>query len=261
MTRIAAARPIAADPSEPPRVGVGHNRPPVDEMARIDFNEAIVGHDGLLQRIAALIDSAGRAQATTDEEAARCAELIRQMAAAEKVVDAERTATKAPYLAAGRAIDDAAKTLVHDLGHAKGNVRALAEDYLREKQRKADEVARLVRIEAERQAAEARQRAAEEAARAAAENREPEPLPEPEPVFVSQPEPERATVRSDFGAVASARKVKVAVITDWNKAYKRVQKIPAVREAVQKAINGLMRAGEVNIPGVDIREDVGLSVR
>jgi hypothetical protein len=92
--------------------------------------------------------------------------------------------------------------------------------------------------------------------RAAAEHREPEPVAPPPP-----PKAENVQVRSDFGAVASSTKRKVGVITDWNKAFRRVSKVPAVQEAVQKAVNALVRANETNIPGVEITEEVGLSVR
>ena len=260
MTRIAAARPLDPEPAENPRVVVGSNRPPIDQLARADFDEAIDSHAGLRKRITDLVDSSTRATATNDETAGRCAELIRQMSAVEKVVTDERVKVKAPYLAAGRQIDDAAKSLLAKLTEAKDSVRDIANAYLREQQRKADEERRRQEAEAlrQRQEAEARRRAEEE--RAAAENRAPEPVEEP--VIAPPPPPaEPVRVRSDFGAVASARKVKVATITDWPKAFKAVKTVPAVQEAVQKAINALVRAGQTGIAGVEITEDVGLSVR
>ncbi|WP_334656965.1 hypothetical protein [Sphingomonas panaciterrae] len=249
MTKIAAARPAPANGEPNPRIVLGSNRPPVDEMARADFNEAIDGHAGLRKRIADLIDSAGRAVATDDDSMGRCAELVRQMGAVEKVVDEERVRVKAPFLAAGRAVDDAAKTLTSTLGAEKDRVRGLGTEYMRKKQREEDERRR-------QQEREAEQRRQEELARAAAEQREPEPIAPPPP-----PKAEPTRVRSDFGAVASARKVKVATITDWNKAFKAVKNVDAVKDAIQKAVNGLMRAGQTSIPGVEISDDVALSVR
>lgn len=260
MTRIAAARAPDPAPADNPRVYVGANRPPVDEMARIDFNEAVDKHDGIRARIAMLVDSSTRAVANDQETAGRCAELIRQMGAVERVVEDERKAVKDPYLAAGRAIDEAARTLIAPLAEAKSKVRKIAEDFMREEQRKADEARRAAEAEAARQRAEAERRAQEERERAAAENREPEPVAEP--VYAAPaPKADPVQVRSDFGAVMSGRKVKVAVIVDPLKAYKAVKSVPAVQEAIQKAVNGLVRAGQTNIPGVEIREDVGLSVR
>lgn len=261
MTRIAAARAPYPEPSDNPRIYAGANRPPVDEMARIDFNEAVDKHDGLRARIASLIDSSTRAIATDQETAGRCAELIRQMGAVERVIEDERTAVKGPYLAAGRAIDEAARGLVSGLTEAKGKVRKIAEDYMREEQRKADEARRQAEAEAARQRAEADRLAREERELAAAENREPEPMPEL--VFSPPPPPkvEPLQVRSDFGAVASARKVWKGRVVDYSKAFKAVKTNPAVKEAIDKAINGLIRAGQREIAGVEVYEDVGLSVR
>jgi hypothetical protein len=286
-TTIARARP-APELDENPRAVIGSNRPPIEEQGVTDFNEAIDGHEGLRKRILSLCDSATRATATDDETSARCAELVRQMGAAEKVVDAERENVKRPYLTAGRRIDDAAKTLIAQLATAKGTVRGMAEGYLRDKARR-EESTRQEALRIEREEAAARQRKIDEANRIAAQKAEAERkrlqaiedekaaaeareaaqvVVEPEPVFIA-PELERAPIaeaapvqiRSDFGAVASTRKVKVATITDWNKAFKRVSKMPAVQEAVQKAVNGLVRAGEVNIPGVEITDDFGISIR
>lgn len=261
-TAFPDVKPFPGTASQP-AAPMGHNRPPIEEQGVADFNDAIDRHAGLRKRITDLLGSASRASATDDETAGRCAELIRQMSAAEKVVDDERTSVKAPYLAAGRKIDDAAKTLVAELGTAKGKVRGLAEGYMREKL--AREAAERRRIEEEqrreREAAEAAARAEREAAER--ENRAPDPEIIEAPIVapVRPVEAAPTQVRSDLGAVASARRVKVAVVTDWAKAFKAVSKVAAVQEAIQKAVNGLVRAGQTDIPGVEIKEDIGLSVR
>jgi len=263
-TTIAAPRPVE-DSQEPanPRAVMGDNRPPIEEQGLADFNDAIDKHAGLRQRINDLLGSSERAKATNDEEAGRCAELIRQMAAVEGVVESERKAVKEPYLNAGRKIDDAAKTFIGKVSTAKANVRSMTETYMRDKA--AKEAAELRRLEEkqrrEREALEAKAR--EEAAKAAEENREPDPEVMEAPISVSaRPVAQEATqVRSDFGAMASTRKVKVAIITDWAKAFKAVKSVPAVQEAVQKAVNALVRAGQTNIPGVEVKDDVSLMVR
>lgn len=264
IVRRVPSQPSEPDGAENPRAVLGGNRPPPDEQARADFNEAIRSHKiNIRGRIADLLGSAGRAVANDDESAGRCAELIRQMSAIEKAVDDERVDVKAPYLAAGRAIDESAKSLVAELGTAKAKVRNMAEAYLRQKA--AAEKARLAQEEAERQAA--RDRAAElaeqEVQRAADEGRLPDSdvIAALDAVGAKPVEAEPVQVRSDMGAVASARKIKVATITDWAKAFKAVKTVPAVQEAIQKAINGLVRAGQTEIPGVTISDDVGLSVR
>jgi hypothetical protein len=247
----------------PAQAGLGHNRAPVDVMARDDFNEAIDAHKGIRQRINDLIGSADRANATDDESAGRCAELIRQMTAVEKLVDDERTKVKAPYLAAGRSVDDAAKALVSTLGSKKAAVRGKAESYLREKQAREAAERRRQEEERERLRREADERAREEAAKAAEENRAPDPEIMEAPVTVAAKpiEEAKAEVRSDFGALASTRKVWVGQVNDYAKAFKAVKSNPGVRDAIDKAVAALVRAGQREIPGVDVVQDVSLTVR
>ncbi|MES2289322.1 MAG: hypothetical protein V4530_06240 [Pseudomonadota bacterium] len=261
-TTIARPRPASEEPN--PRIGIGANRPPIEEQGVADFNDAIDGHAGLRKRIADLLDSAGRAAATDNETAGRCAELIRQMTAVEKVVDGEREGVKRPYLEAGRNIDGAAKALVAQLGQEKSRVRGIAEGYMREQQRIADEQRREREAQERREREEADRLAQEERDRAAAENREPDRQIVEAPAFIAptrEAAPEPVQVRSDFGAVASARKVKVAKIVDPVKAFRALKHIPAVMEALQKAAQAQVRAGNLNINGVEIVEEVGLSVR
>jgi hypothetical protein len=248
---------------ENPRVTIGDNRPPVQEQGVGDFNDAIDGHPDLRKRITDLIESSTRANAVDDDSAGRCAELVRQMSAAEKVVDGEREQVKRPYLEAGRRIDDAAKTLVGNLSQAKTKVRGLTETYMRDKLAKENAERRRIEDEQRRDREAAEQAARAEAALAAEQNRAPDPEIMEAPITVSaRPVAVEPTqVRSDFGAVASARKIKIAEIVDWKKAFNAVKDVPAVQEAVQKAVNALMRAGKAEIPGVTIRDDIGLSVR
>lgn len=265
MTRIAAAafNETLEDLPPNPRAVPGGNRPPITDLAVIDFNEAIDSTVGLRVRIGQLLDSATRAAATDDETAGRCAELIRQMTAVEKVVEGARAETKGPYLDAGRRVDDTARMLIGDVVTAKGAVRKSAEDYLRAKAAREAEAARQAEAERRRQEDAARAAAAAEAARAREEERAPdaEIMAAPAAVAAKPVEAAPVQVRSDLGALASARKVKIATIVDWPKAFKAVQSVPAVRDAVQKAVNALVRAGQASIPGVEIGDDIGLSVR
>lgn len=258
MTTIAPPRP-KPDATDNPRARIGDNRPPPHVEAVADFNEAIDKRLDLRDRIAKLIDASTRATATDDDTAGRCAELIRQMTAAERVIEDERKLVKAPFLEAGRAIEDAANAVKEPLVQAKAKVRGLAETYMREAQRQQDELRRQQEADARRQREEQQARERAEAERAAAENRAPEPVeiaPPPPPAPI---EPVR--VRSDFGATASARKVWKGQVEDYGKAFKHVRDNPAVRDAVDKAVAALVRAGKRELTGVRIFEDVGLSVR
>jgi len=244
-------------PIEQPVAGIGDNsrNATLEEMARGDFNDAIDQVQGLRRRITDLIGAAERASCTSDNELARCAETIRQMRACEAHVEDARKGVKQPYLEAGRAIDEMAKTIVIELSPAHAKVRKMSEDYLREQE--------ALRRKREAEAA-ARQREAEQAriaelAKAAEENREPEAH-----VYVPaarEAVPERVSVRSDFGALATSAKKKVAVVNDYAKAFKAVKTVPAVQEAIQKAVQKLVNAGHTEIPGVTIEDDVSLRIR
>lgn len=314
MTRIAAARAPEPETSPNPRIFHGANRPPIEEMGRIDFKEAVDAlqtDNGtpLRKKIAEWIDSSTRAVAVDDETAGRCAQLAASMAKAEGRIEAKRVEVKAPYLEAGRAIDAAAKAEVADLVEARTKVRKIHDDYVREKQRKIDEERRraeyaqsimrhirecgmgmiggkthpfpiLIRELEEKVVIDHTLGEFEKPARDLLESTlqhlrdaferhkaEPEAPavlpPAPEPTYIPPaPKVENVQIRSDFGASSSTRRIKVAVITDWKKAFNKVKDVPAVQEAVQKAINAVVRANPAAaIPGVEIRDDVAVTVR
>lgn len=264
-TVIAAPRAEEPDAKEPARISMlGHNRPPVEEQGVGDFNDAVDRIEGnVRKRLAELVASADRATATSDDEAGRCATLIKQIDAAVKAVESARVDVKAPYLEAGRKIDAAARTLTGDADAAKQRVRKIVEGYLREKAAKEEAERRRREQEEAARRAELERAAAEEAARAAEQGREADPeIMEATVLAAARPaEAEPVRVRSDFGQTATAGKIKVAVITDWAKAFKAVKSVPAVQDAIQKAVNALVRAGQTNIPGVEIKDDIRLSVR
>lgn len=264
-TVIAAPRPEPVESEEPARISMlGHNRPPIDDQGVGDFNDAVDQIDGnVRKRLGELVQSASRAAATNDDEAGRCATLIKQIDAAVKAVEDARTKVKAPYLEAGRKIDAAAKTLTGDAVTAKNAVRGKVETYLREETARVMAERRKLEQEEAAKRAELEAAAAAEAAQAAEEGREADPeIMEATVLAPARPvEAEPVRARSDFGQTATARKIKVAVITDWPKAFNAVKSVPAVQEAVQKAVNALVRAGQTKISGVEIKDDIGLSVR
>lgn len=255
MTRIAPARPApAADLDEPlnPRVRMGDNQPSIPErpvihdVAKSDFEEAIDQHPNLRKRISDLVDSATRAEATDDETMARCTELLRQITAVEKVVERERETVKVPFREAGQIIDDAARGMLSRLTEHRIRVSNMARAYMLEKQRVADAAA------AEEQA---KRLAAQAEARVAA-GRAPAKAPTPAPAKAKP-----VQVRSEFGGVATTKALQIATIVDWDLAFNAVRTVPAVKEAIQKAVNALVRVGQANIPGVELDDDVGLAIR
>lgn len=232
---------------------IGHNRPPIDEMARQDFNEAIDAKEGFRSRVEELVAAAGRAVCTTEEEAGRCGELIRQIRAAEKFTEETHRDVKAPYLAASRAVDDAKNTLIAPLVDAKQSTQKKLNTFIAEQ-----EQARLEQQRREREAEEVRQR--EEAERLRAEGVAEADVAEI--VTTTAPvQAERTMVRGDYGAAVSGRKEWTFQIEDYETALLEVAGNAKVREAVEKAIAGLVRSGTREIKGVRIFEQTKANVR
>jgi hypothetical protein len=245
--------------------GIGHNRMPIDEQAIHDFHDALRGIPDvdIRAKIAELRESAERAFAVDDDSAGRCAELIRQMTAVEKAVEDCRKDIKAPYFEAGNRIDDAAKGMLQPLVQPKERVVELHATYMRKKAAKAE--ARRNKIEENRQAERERAKKAADAERelAAKENRPPDHDILVAPMAIPAAPAVKGTtkVRSNMGSVSIARPKKVGVIVNWAKAYKAVESVPKVQDAIQAAVNALITAGQTKIPGVELEDDFAVSVR
>ena len=150
VQRLKAEEQVDANP----RVVIGDNRPPVDEQIVIDLAEALAS-EGLAARIEDLIASAGRAPAiTTGEIAGRYADLIKQMVAAGKAVEAEREKLNRPLLNAQRALKGRADAITAPLKTAELEARAKVDRYDAE-QAEIERQARLRREAEERRAREA----------------------------------------------------------------------------------------------------------
>ncbi len=260
-------------PAKPPVAAgsvAGHNRPPIDVEARSAFDDGIDAKDGFRKRIADLLGASERATATDEESAGRCGELVKQIRAAVKFIGDTHTTVKAPYLAAGRAIDAGKNELTGPLEAAKVKVEAKQTQYLREedakrqaeirRQREAEEARRRAEWEADQARLKAeREAAAADAADAADAAPIVEAAPPPAPVFVA--EPERQIIRGDYGAAVSGTKVWVSQVEDYEVAFIAVANNSKVREAIDTAIKAMVRGGVHEIPGVRIWSDVKASNR
>lgn len=253
ITRQQAAPVIEQDR---PETGYGqrlHNRPPLDEEIKVEFKDQLAQRDGLMERHAQVIAAAERAEAYDDDTFGRCGELVKQIRAVGNVINDTHKAVKEPYLAASRAIDGARNDLVRPLEDAKALVEDKQRAYAREKQQ---------RLDAERRQREAEERAriAEERAKAEAEGAIEDaaaPPPAPQPLPETKPE----MVRGTFGAAVSTSTVARAVIVDYELAFMAVSSNIKVREAIDKAIAAMVRAGQHEIPGVRVEQDVKVSNR
>lgn len=257
MTKIAAARKPEPAPDVPAsdRVVTSRaNMPDPSEDAIVAFRDAIDQRDGFRDRIVALAESAGRAAAHDEETVAKCGDLVKQIGAASKVIEAERKTVKEPFLNAGRAIDSEAKALAGPLEDAEATVRDKMRTYAREEQAKREAEERRQR----EAAAEAERKRQEEIAKAEAENR---PAPEAVAPATPPPPPPPAPIRGDYGSTTSVRKVWRAEIVDIDKAFAAVKNNEKVREAIDEALAGMVRNGVRKIDGVRVFSEDDISVR
>jgi len=146
-------RARAPEFDENPRAAIGGNNPPIDQQIVIDLSEALAA-EGLTARIEELIASAGRApNITSPEIAGRYADLIKQMVAAGKAVEAEREKLNRPLLNAQRALKGRADAITAPLKDAETEARAKVRRYDAE-QEEIERQARLKREAEERKARE-----------------------------------------------------------------------------------------------------------
>lgn len=237
-----------------------HNRPPLDQEIVTEFKDQIDQRSVMAQRYNDVIASADRAVVNNDEDFGKCGELVKQIRAVIGIVNDVHKAVKEPYLAATRAIDGEKNDLIRPLDEAKAMVERKQQDYAREKQR-------LERERLAREAAERRHREQEERDRLAAEAANNAdgvaPVvvdPEPAPVAPIEP-PKPEIVRGTFGAAVSTGTKVVAVVEDYELAFMAVSGNIKVREAIDKAIAAMVKAGQREIPGVRLDEDVKISNR
>lgn len=251
-------KPFPGRAAAPAAVGSlpGHNRPaPANDVLR-EFNDLLAQRDGFEQRIVDLCGASQRAIATNEDTAGKCGELVKQIGAAERVINDAHKAAKEPYLEATRAIDGAKREKLSPLEAAKAAVNGKLTTYLREERARQEAEAR--RIADERRQAEAEQRRREEEDRAnnaPAPEREHEPAPAP----VAAPEPTR--IRGDFGALTTGKTVWKHEITDIEVAFMAVSNNEKVREAIDKAVGAMVRSGVRQIEGVRIFSDIAAQVR
>jgi len=290
-TQFPGVKPMPDVPAANRVVGRDDNRPPLDEMIVIEFNEAIAPLIGKIDDLLAAADRAG--PCTDDITAGKYGDYIRMVSAASAKVDEARVSIKAPYLAATRALDGRAKSTLDNLADGKAKVkrhldvfiaaeeakrRAEHERNMAEQRRLQAEAAAEAEKERQRLQAAADAEAAKERARlqaiederAAAAGREAAKVivkaevveVEPEPVYVAPvAEVEKTVVRSDLGSRVGAKTVWKHEIEAFRQIPDAILKSPRVVEAVDAAIKAQIRAGVRSIKGVRIWSEQESSVR
>ncbi|MEW4469046.1 hypothetical protein AB1K62_14560 [Parasphingorhabdus sp. JC815] len=259
-------------PKEADHGGIGHNKPPVEIEAKAAFDELVDADPKLRTRINQFIVPVksddgqeipfiNRVKVTSEESLGMAASTVKQIRTCMTMINAAHKEAKQPYLDGGRIVDAEKNALFAPLSDLKAAIEGKQSAYVRDREnarrkREAEEQAKAAKIERERQEAaakaEADRLAAIEAGKPAPE---PEPEPEPTPAYVAPVEKKKEPVRGYDGTVASTTMVKVPTVTDYAAAFAMVQSNAKVKEAIDKAVASLVKAGITEIPGVTITEE------
>lgn len=249
---------------EPRVIGLGHNRPPLRDLLRDQYEQ--IG-----TRVDALIASAGRAPATVndDDTLGKMGDLIKSITACGKQIEAARVSEKEPFLAAGREVDGFFKPMGDTLAVAKKRLEAPCGVYLRAKadaEKKAREAieaaARRAAEDAMRQAQEAEaanltavsDAALDRALTAEADADRAQKAAEAKPA-------ELARTRGEMGSVATLRTSWDAEILDYAAIPLEAIRAFVPRDAIEKAVRAFVRAGGRELKGVRIYENSTAVVR
>ena len=250
---------------------IGHNGPPLVEIARTDIAEQLAP---LRPRFDELMASLGRAKCDTADEAAKVTDLVKQFKKLDARIDAVRKDVKEPYQEAVSAVDAAPKAMRGPIADAdtklRGMLRAFdakirAEEQAafqrqQEEQRQRETARReqLAREEEQRRQEEAR---AAEAGVKLAPAPEPQPEPEPEPEPVRAPEP-KPIASGDYGATSHRRTRKVPQISDVYALPRDVLEAPKVRDAILTVVRALRTGNaELEISGIELVDEHTVQVR
>lgn len=173
----------------------------------------------LWARYRQLEESAGRAEVTDDDSAAKAVDLDAMLASLLGRVDNTHERVKAPYLEAGRTVDGLANKLREEIAPLRKRLGDMLTAFQ-------------VKRKAEIEAAQAAEREAEK--------EDPEPGYQPQPTS-----PRRAArIRGDRGASAHLREVEFVVIDDVKKVPKSILEHEDVQAAIKKVVKPLLKANQ-----------------
>lgn len=258
-----------------PRAVMGANEPPIEEQIAMEFREALLSErPDFMVRMESAVEAVGRAEVVDDETLGKAGDLAKILRACESYVAEVHKAVKEPHLARSRACDAEKNALTSKITVARSRLADVMNAFMakREAERRAEEMRRAAEAraaaeaaaKAEREAREAElaaQRAmaeaANEAEREAAAARAAEAQREAEQrmadaALAAAPVGKAEPVRSDTGSTISGRTVWQSQVEDYAKAMKAVKSDPKVREAIDAAVQRLVKAGQREIPGTRI---------
>lgn len=258
-----------------PRAVMGANEPPIEEQIAMEFREALLSErPDFIVRMESAVEAVGRAEVVDDETLGKAGDLAKILRACEAYVAEVHKAVKEPHLQRSRACDAEKNALTGKITVARSRLADVMNAFMakREAERRAEEMRRAAEAraaaeaaaKAEREAREAElaaQRAmaeaANEAEREAAAARAAEAQREAEQrmadaALAAAPVGKAEPVRSDTGSTISGRTVWQSQVEDYAKAMKAVKSDPKVREAIDAAVQRLVKAGQREIPGTRI---------
>lgn len=265
--------PLPGEAPASARVGLGHNRPPLEEIIPAEFRAALLrDRPDFLVKLGQLVEAADRAFANDDESLGRCGDLVGDYRKCLSHVNATHKEVKEPHLLAGRLVDAEKNALVDMIETAKRAVEAKGNAYVAERDAKlkaerdriaAEEreaamkaaAAEQARINAEREAEAAARAASNDAEREAAAaraeqaRREAEEAMQNAALAAAQATSKAEPVRSDAGSTVSGKQEWLCEVEDYAKAFRAVSDDPKVREAIDAAVKRLVRAGKREIKG------------
>lgn len=252
-----ATKPIFDDvtpwpEAKPAPAAIGHNRPPPEEAIPAEFRAALIEEkpefftilDNYLgttdpetgEYVDGVVD---RAECTDNDTLGRCGEVIKILRKASQMIGDVHKRVKEPFLTSGRLCDAEKNALAARIEAGRAKVEGKMNAYAAEQRR----------IEQERRRKEEEERRRLE--ELAKENDLAEALPPPPP-----PAPKAEPVRSDGGATVSTTVEHIAIVEDYAKAFRKVKDDARVRDAIDAAIQRLVKGarGNITIPGVRIDE-------
>jgi hypothetical protein len=243
-----------------PLATVGHNKPPLEEVVRAEFRDELLrDHADFMVRFEDVVDCADRVQVTNEDELGRAGDLVKLCRDIGKHVDATHKAVKDHYLNGGRVADAEKNALAERLSGAKRKFENVMNEFVAK--REAEQRAARLAEEAE-QRRQAQEAAAAEALRQEAADANDAEAMAAVPVIAAPAAAVRSEpVRSDAGATVSGKQVWNSQVTDYVAAFAEVSDNPKVREAIDKAIAGLVRAGKRELPGCRIWPTTQANVR
>ena len=267
----------AAIPGINPRATIGDNMPPVEEQIAMEFREALLTErPDFLVRMDSALDAMARVPEKIEDEETlgRAGDLDKILRSCDAYVTEVHKTVKEPHLARGRACDAEKNKLIGRINEARYALRDRMNAFMaeREARRRAEEARRAAEARAAAEAADRAEReareaemaaqramaeAANDAEREAAALRAAEAQREAEQrmadaALAAAPVGKAEPVRSDTGSTISGRTVWQSEVEDYVKAMKAVKSDPKVREAIDAAVQRLVKAGQREIPGTRI---------